>query len=145
MNGRQRRRLDLLTQTHAPCFGCLDKAIHRAGFDADDRYRRFREDLRDYLATHGGVPESSPLLDPLPPESTSERRARKQAKARLERLMAQKRSLESSVPPSKRRESCPRCATFQKCAAVAARVSANNARRLAEEEEDRLSEAESEK
>ena len=102
MTAAQRRRLEALFAAVAPCLGCVEQDLVDAEIFSPDVNSQMRE-LHDRLRqTQGLGPVKRPSEEELEQQRT-------EAQARKDHLTSIHREVLRTVPPAKRRTSCPEC------------------------------------
>ena len=102
MTAAQRRRLEALFAAVAPCLGCVEQDLVDAESLSPDVDSKMR-DLRDRIGqAQGREPVKRPSEEELEQQRT-------EAQARKDHLTSIHRDLLRTIPPAKRRTSCPEC------------------------------------
>ncbi len=101
MTADQRRRLEALFAAVAPCLGCVEQDL----VDVESLFPDYSSQLRDLV---DGMRQAKGLPSTRPSEEELERQ-RIEAQAWKDRLTRVHREVLRTVPPAKRRTSCPEC------------------------------------
>ena len=102
MTADQRRRLEALFAAVAPCLGCVEQDL----VDAESLFPDYNPQLRDLV---DGMRQAKGLGPSDRPSEEELERQRTEAQARKDRLTSIHREVLRTVPPAKRRTSCPEC------------------------------------
>jgi len=101
MTAAQRRRLENLFAAVAPCLGCVEQDLVDVESLFPDRGSQLR-DLVDGMRQAQGLPSNRPSEEEL-------ERQRIEAQAWKDHLTSVHREVLRTIPPAKRRTSCPEC------------------------------------